>query len=438
MKFYLARHAEADDGEQMDPTRGLTATGEKQVPIMADFLRTQTDKIGVVLSSEFKRGTDTADPIAKKLKVDAIRDPVFGPDGKPETAWNAIKKYAAKLDGGEVLLISHGPLINSLVAYLLESGEGDKFHFTHGGIAHFDTEEPEAGLYNQNGAEGYQGQSCFLHWMVTPKLINRLQKDDETAVIEAAASLCTALLESMDIEIHLDEKGSSYYYEEVEQKRWVLGDGGASGNCDLCEDNADRGWVDMDDVFDGADGDIDDAPAHPNCTCPPCEQRTKRVRVYESGLREDGGWVTINGRRVDLGSSAENLSDKQKRALASMNKCGASKQHIADKSEAKLSKALGVPRTPDNAPFDLRNNDIGIEIKTMVDNKNDKVTMSKAALGRKIAEKEADKLKTFTVVADVRGGGAAKYYVSDKLGSLRLGSMTPITLPNLRAMVRNP
>jgi hypothetical protein len=34
----------------------------------------------------------------------------------------------------------------------------------------------------------------------------------------------------------------------------------------------------------GKGGDIDDAPAHPNCECT-VEQKTKRVRVYESGVR---------------------------------------------------------------------------------------------------------------------------------------------------------
>lgn len=155
-------------------------------------------------------------------------------------------------------------------------------------------------------------------------------------------------------------------------------------------------------------------------------------------IAEDGGWVTINGRPIQIGTAEENLSEKAKRALAAMNKCGADKQRIADKSEAKLSKALGIPRTRDNSAFDLRNDDVGIEIKTMVDGKNDKITMSKSALGRKIAESQADDLKTFTVVADVRGGGAAKYYVSEKLGSIRLGSMTPISLSDLRTMVRNP
>lgn len=70
-----------------------------------------------------------------------------------------------------------------------------------------------------------------------------------------------------------------YYYEQVEQKRWLLGDGGRSGNCEICVDNYDRGWIDMDDVFEGVFGDIDQPEAHPNCGCE-VEFKTRRKRVY--------------------------------------------------------------------------------------------------------------------------------------------------------------
>lgn len=82
------------------------------------------------------------------------------------------------------------------------------------------------------------------------------------------------------------EAPGEYTYDEVEMKRWNLGSGGVSGqNCEACEENADRGWIDMDDTFITPDGDdIDEAPGHPNCDCT-VEFATKRVRVYENGAR---------------------------------------------------------------------------------------------------------------------------------------------------------
>ena len=65
-------------------------------------------------------------------------------------------------------------------------------------------------------------------------------------------------------------------YETVPMKRWNLGDGGQSGNCALCEDNEDQGWIPEEEAFESGDM---EPPGHPNCTCT-IEQKDKRVRVY--------------------------------------------------------------------------------------------------------------------------------------------------------------
>lgn len=76
------------------------------------------------------------------------------------------------------------------------------------------------------------------------------------------------------------EAAGDYTYTTENVKRWVLGGGGKSGvNCELCEENADRGWVPDDDVFEGVFGDVDGPPAHPGCSCS-LEYKEKRVRVY--------------------------------------------------------------------------------------------------------------------------------------------------------------
>lgn len=173
-----------------------------------------------------------------------------------------------------------------------------------------------------------------------------------------------------------------------------------------------------------------------------------KIGITQVTKASDGvTWVTINGQRIPIGADGKpvggnprafgrNVSSKVDRARQSAVLCGKHEQDIADKSEAKLSKALGIPRTKNNSAFDLRSDDIGIEVKTMITGHNDKITMSKTALGRKMAEAHAEELKTFTVVADMRGRSAAKYYVSEKLGSIRLGSMTPVSLDQLKEMVK--
>ena len=135
-------------------------------------------------------------------------------------------------------------------------------------------------------------------------------------------------------------------------------------------------------------------------------------------------------------------SERVQRAIASAVRTGKAEQRAADESERVLSQALGIPRTGDNSAFDVRNDETAIECKTLLDGRNSKITMNKAAIGRKLAEQQAEGLKVYTVVVDRRAGwkagnpmGHATYYVKQGVGSFHLGSMTKVTLPQLKEMV---
>ena len=168
--------------------------------------------------------------------------------------------------------------------------------------------------------------------------------------------------------------------------------------------------------------------------------------LKDAGSHE-GSWVTIAGQHILIGADGKPLagnpkvfgrkvSAKVERARGSAVLTGAHEQRIADKAEEKLSKALGIPRTANNSAFDLHNDDVGVEVKAMVTGANSKITMNKTAIGRKLAEAQAEGLKVFTVVADMRGRSSAKYYVREGVGSFRLGSMKPVGLSELKFMVR--
>jgi hypothetical protein len=155
----------------------------------------------------------------------------------------------------------------------------------------------------------------------------------------------------------------------------------------------------------------------------------------------DGEWVTIHGHPVLIGGGAEAKNERVERAKKSQVVTKKAAQRIADHSEQVLADGLSMSRTPDNSPFDLRTDEVGVEVKTMVNQKNDKITMSKAAIGRKLAEQRAEGIKIYTVVADrraagLKGGGNATYYYREGVGSFRLGQMTKVSMSELRSIVK--
>ncbi len=65
-------------------------------------------------------------------------------------------------------------------------------------------------------------------------------------------------------------------------------------------------------------------------------------------------WITVDGRHIDIGAGGAGtpLSKSEKAKLAYK---GGDKheQDLAEKTEAEMAEALGMPRTPDNRAFDL-------------------------------------------------------------------------------------
>jgi len=267
------RHCAPQPGERMDSERGLTDAGKKQAADMAAFLVRQVGRCDIVISSPFARAVETASIMAEELGCHVATTRMLEPDENPKAAWQEIERLAQA--SPDVLVVGHHPEIGQLADWLID---GAHIHFSHGSIALLVDKQME--------------------WIVTPQLVEKLEGEQE--IVEAARALVEAAdpvaftanvrriskledggeLWRIDAGGKFTEAAGEYTYDEIEQKRWVLGSGGASGeNCETCEENADMGWIDMNDTFLDTDGgDIDDAPAHPNCDCT-VEQRTKRVRV---------------------------------------------------------------------------------------------------------------------------------------------------------------
>lgn len=121
----------------------------------------------------------------------------------------------------------------------------------------------------------------------------------------------------------------------------------------------------------------------------------------------------------------------------SYNPATQAKQAIADESEKVVAKAIKGQRTADNAPFDVIRGRHGIEIKTVIGGKNDKITMHPESRERKLKFAEEHTLEMHTVVVDRRAG--TTYYYKAGVGSYRFGSagnMRKVSLKELEKIIK--
>lgn len=160
-------------------------------------------------------------------------------------------------------------------------------------------------------------------------------------------------------------------------------------------------------------------------------QPTSLEKLYAGG--QGSGCHGDHCGRPSTGKKEISRSERAKMAFKPSTQL---KQAIADKSEQILSDSLKIPRTKDNSPFDLQSKGVGIEVKTLVDNKNNKITMHPESRQRKIAVARKEGLRMYTVVVD-RRTEATQYYFASGVGSFRISSMKPVSsLNELKRLVK--
>jgi len=144
------------------------------------------------------------------------------------------------------------------------------------------------------------------------------------------------------------------------------------------------------------------------------------------------------GGRGNPGGSSQGVgrSEQSARALRAFKPAGARVQRHAERNEAKVLQMVGGMGTEGNAPVDviteIDGKKVGIEVKTMVNNTNDKIWVRTAAREKKEKWARLNKAAVHTVVLDDRdvfkskGFSGHKVYFAKGAGSFRLGAMTPV------------
>lgn len=143
-----------------------------------------------------------------------------------------------------------------------------------------------------------------------------------------------------------------------------------------------------------------------------------------------------------------NVSEKSRIARENHKRVGEEIQRYAEEhNESVLAKTLGGKKFDNSEPVDVMTDLGGIELKTMVDNKNGKITMKRSAMEKKAAWERQNKTDMHTVVFDDSGvfnaKGPGKHDESKRrifyrrgYGSFRVNSMLEISgLDELKSMM---
>lgn len=146
----------------------------------------------------------------------------------------------------------------------------------------------------------------------------------------------------------------------------------------------------------------------------------KRLRKYnENEARDNKGEWTSGGDTTD--------AEKVARALAAYKPSTKEKQDLASAAERKVAEMIGTKPTGDNLPVDavlkVGKSTYGVEVKSVSDNSNSKITMHPESLARKVAWGRSNHASLHTVVVDTKTNTV---YYRKGVGSFRLHTLTQV------------
>ncbi|MDP9510939.1 phosphohistidine phosphatase SixA [Pseudomonas idahonensis] len=147
MKLWVLRHGQAESHAPTDAQRNLTAHGREEVLGSAAQLIGQP--ISAIIASPYVRAQQTAQLVREALGFEAeIRTvPWLTPEANP-------LQVLQQLDGADnLLLVSHQPLVGSLIGLLQHGHLRDPQPMNTASLAELEGDWPLAGLMILNGVK---------------------------------------------------------------------------------------------------------------------------------------------------------------------------------------------------------------------------------------------------------------------------------------------
>ncbi|WP_335945277.1 phosphohistidine phosphatase SixA [Pseudomonas sp. G166] len=146
MKLWVLRHGEAEPyGARPDPDRALTAHGREEVLRSAAHLIGQP--LTAIYASPYLRAQQTAGLVreALGLQPELITVDWLTPDTRPQKVLEHLD------DQGDVLLVSHNPLVGSLLGLLQHGHLQQPEQVKTAGLAELEGDLPLAGAMMLKG-----------------------------------------------------------------------------------------------------------------------------------------------------------------------------------------------------------------------------------------------------------------------------------------------
>ena len=167
MELYILRHGEAGKRIQAggrDSERALTVSGEVEVRQVAQAFDEFDIKLDFVATSPLKRASQTAEIIAKKLKLknssfeqwDELK-----PEGKKLDLYRKLSQFKPE---SSILVVGHEPYLSTMISEITFGSDGGSIVLRKSGLAKLDVISFQPKIKGE------------LRWLLTPKHLKKIAK----------------------------------------------------------------------------------------------------------------------------------------------------------------------------------------------------------------------------------------------------------------------
>ena len=109
--MFLVRHAEKSTMRPDDVDPDITSAGKRRADALAS--RLGTAGVTAIITSQFKRTQETAEPLAAALRINPEIIPA-GPQGSSDSVAAAVLRHR----GGKILIVGHSNTISGIIQAL--------------------------------------------------------------------------------------------------------------------------------------------------------------------------------------------------------------------------------------------------------------------------------------------------------------------------------